>query len=233
MGRMQSAGGYEFQRAEAEPLLTGEVWRAAKYPGWARALSNWMASSLGRVKTDSGHITHGTLAKAGYYVMCFCSGSSSSFLLVHRLVAATFLGQPSLAGLQVNHLDGQRGNNAVSNLEYVTPAENVQHAHARRTGGKLQRPNQWKRLLGRELPQAAGWREFESIAAASMHTGIHQASISRVCHGRQKCIRNWEFKFAPIEALPGEEWRKVILDWSLTSPEAAQQSTLLKSHILS
>ena len=213
-GRIRSAAGYEFQYAETEPL-TGEVWLAAKYPGITCALSNWMVSSLGRVKTDSGRITHGTMRKAGYYAMSFSGKTArgpASLLMVHRLVAATFLGQPSSAGLQVNHLDGQRGNNVVRNLEYVTPAQNVQHANSRRAGSKTHRPNKCKRIFGRELTQPAGWLKFESILAASMHTGIASSSISNVCHGRRKYTRNWEFNFAPVEELPGEEWCEVILD---------------------
>ena len=46
---------------------------------------------------------------------------------VHRLVAAAFLG-PRPEGLQINHLDGDRINNAAANLEYCTPSENMRHA---------------------------------------------------------------------------------------------------------
>lgn len=46
---------------------------------------------------------------------------------VHALVAAAFIGvKPD--GHEINHLDGDRGNNRVSNLEYVTRSQNIQHA---------------------------------------------------------------------------------------------------------
>ena len=47
--------------------------------------------------------------------------------LVHRLVAATFLGQPPAADLLVNHMDGDRGSNHAHNLEHSTPSQNRQH----------------------------------------------------------------------------------------------------------
>lgn len=48
---------------------------------------------------------------------------------VHRLVAAAFIG-PCPVGNQVNHRDLNKQNNHVSNLEYVTLQQNVDHARA-------------------------------------------------------------------------------------------------------
>lgn len=46
---------------------------------------------------------------------------------VHQIVASHFMGQP-LTGYVVNHKDGNKVNNSLKNLEYVTVGENVKHA---------------------------------------------------------------------------------------------------------
>lgn len=48
---------------------------------------------------------------------------------VHRLVAELFSSKSCIAKTQVNHIDGDKCNNHHSNLEWVSPKENIQHMH--------------------------------------------------------------------------------------------------------
>ena len=183
--QQRTKGGFEFKFVE-HALFMGELWQAARYPGITQAISKWQVSSFGRVKTDSGRITFGSLNKAGYFVMrrrVHPDGLCTAFQ-VHRLVAATFLGQPSTAELQVNHLDGHRSNNRLDNLEYATRAENIQHAYAR-AGQIIQRPNRGKPVLVREAG-ADTWVNFESMGAAAAHTDIHRHQIAKICRGERR-----------------------------------------------
>ena len=87
-------------------------------------------SREGEVKRiDSGHTLTCFLFKNKYkYVtMSFGKKGSCKNLLVHRLVAKAFIDNPEDKKC-VNHIDGNRGNNEVSNLEWVTHKENSRHA---------------------------------------------------------------------------------------------------------
>lgn len=76
-------------------------------------------------------------------------------LLIHRLVAMTYLGD---SGEQVNHIDGNKHNNSVLNLEWVTPKENIRHAIE--TGLRVSPP---RSLSDEELGK------FWSLRGAGLH----------------------------------------------------------------
>lgn len=73
----------------------------------------------------------------GYLTISLSKRTEGSIIIrtvrIHKLVAEAFLGN-RVAGMQVNHIDGCKNNNASSNLEYLTGKEN--HAHATRLGLK-------------------------------------------------------------------------------------------------
>lgn len=63
---------------------------------------------------------------SGYFVVKL-SGRNGGHVLLHRLVAEVWCDRPE-GTTQVNHIDGDKGNNSAENLEWVTAAENMQKA---------------------------------------------------------------------------------------------------------
>ena len=91
-------------------------------------------SNLGRVRriapgkrTQVGRILKPTLMRTGYFSVAPVLSGKNRRVHIHELVAEAFLGARPDAH-EVNHIDGCKTNNAVSNLEYVTHAQNMAHA---------------------------------------------------------------------------------------------------------
>ena len=63
----------------------------------------------------------------GYKRVALMKDGKTIDVLVHRLIAQTFLPNPENKPY-INHIDGDKTNNSVSNLEWCTQKENVQHA---------------------------------------------------------------------------------------------------------
>lgn len=63
----------------------------------------------------------------GYLKVQLWSGGVSRQWFLHRLVMLAFVG-PCPDGMQVNHIDGNKANPRLENLEYVTPVQNIHHA---------------------------------------------------------------------------------------------------------
>ena len=88
-----------------------EMWKEIKdLPGYS-------VSNKGRVRKDStGQIM--VLSKNGGYTRIIIAKH------VHRLVAEAFIEKPDDEKCWVDHIDGNRSNNSVENLRWVTPSEN-------------------------------------------------------------------------------------------------------------
>lgn len=106
-----------------------EFWRAIEdYP-------DYEVSHLGRVRrvtrarnAPAGALLSTNARRNGYPSVDLCRAGIKRTLLVHRLVATAFLGQPA-AGQIVNHRNGDRQNNRVENLEWTSSSGNVQHSY--------------------------------------------------------------------------------------------------------
>lgn len=116
-----------------------EIWKDVKgYEGLYQVSNFGKVKSLERTwfsgknsctkKTKPEHIMKYRLAKGtGYCLLKLTKDGMEKHVYVHRLVAEAFLPNPNNLP-EVNHIDGNKENNCVENLEWVTAKGNILHA---------------------------------------------------------------------------------------------------------
>ena len=100
---------------------------------------NYFVSDDGRVRNSKGRELSGRDIGSGHLQVALYTNGKRHDRQVHRMVLAAFVG-PCPAGMEVRHLNGDPGDNRLSNLKYGTSAENKQdvlrhgtHPEARKT----------------------------------------------------------------------------------------------------
>lgn len=150
----------------------------------------YLISDRGRVKTFHGRWTKtkGKILRdiCGTYPETRLYGNDGSCerILTHRLVWETFRG-PIPRGFHINHLDGDKHNPRLDNLECVTPGRNLKHAYD--TG--LRVPPTGSKWHASKLAEPQVVRIKELLAKGRSQTEIakryfvHQCTISDIARG--------------------------------------------------
>jgi len=90
---------------------------------------NYQISDYGNIRSKkTGRILIKCNDKDGYHLITLCKGGKQWTRKVHRLVAQIFIENPNNLS-EVNHIDGDKKNNVVYNLEWVSRLENERHAY--------------------------------------------------------------------------------------------------------
>jgi len=175
-----------------------EIWKDVKgYEGL------YKASSLGRIKTVERTINYGNFVgfvkkemfirqhfRDGYYYLSLSKNGVSKTKRVHRLIAEAFIPNPENKQ-EVNHIDCNKINNCVDNLEWCTPRENMKHAYE-----------------NNRIKHGASLTDGKIMLIREMHrNGINKTVISNVFKISNQYVSKIIFKRA---------WKHVSEDGDLT-----------------
>ena len=152
----------------------------------------YSVSTMGRIRNDrTGHVSSGREAGHGYKKVTFYENNRpSGTAYVHRLVADAFLFKPEEC-TEVNHKDGNRWNNNVENLEWVTSSGNTEHAVS--TGALKPWKHSRKPVIATDI-ETGEIRYFKSISIAEKEIGSRH--IDQVLSGKRNHTKGYTFRYA-------------------------------------
>lgn len=178
------AYGYKWQYDNGTDL-DNEIWK--EIPLYlTNNKPNYFISNLGRYKNTTGRIITNYKYSLGYIRL----GIESKNYLLHRLVALTFIDNPEDKE-QVNHIDGNKLNNRLDNLEWCSCLENNIHKI------NIGLSNCTRKVVQYDL-QMNKLNEFNSIKEAAKFVGRNVSCISNCCRGKQKMSDGFIFKYFDI-----------------------------------
>lgn len=161
---------------------TFEVSDAGRVKALAWSRRHWCGKDIPqpeRIITQSRH-------SGGYAVVSLRDGRKH---FVHRLVMAAFAGDPK-PGQDVNHIDGNKQNNSLDNLEYCDRLGNVRHAIATGLQDNAGESNGMNKYAAEAVATALQMvHEGATQAQASRATGVHAETVRMAVKGeRWKCL---------------------------------------------
>lgn len=164
--------------------LTGEEWK--QYND-----TNFYISNFGRIKNNAtGNILKGKITKDGYIEYCLSINGVKKSFVGHRLVYQTFMNVKLSKKDIINHKDGNKLNNQLSNLELVDASYNSLHSYyIIKNNPKIK--TVYKYSLDKKL-----LNEYPSCAvAAKENEGCYANNISNCCNGKLKTYNGFIWSY--------------------------------------
>lgn len=146
-------------------------------------------SNMGNVisyKRGSGYPLRVHYANSGYQRVSAGSGSTRK-QYVHRMVAETWIDNPNHYK-EVNHVNGDKDDNRVENLEWVTHSQNMRHAY--RTG--LKEPAGGRKRIPIRIVETG--ETFESLRECARRIGVTPPAIS-YCLAKKSTCRGYHLEY--------------------------------------
>ena len=176
-------------------IMEKEIWKDIKdYE------EMYQISDLGRVKSLARIIKHQnrhyrkdkilktSIDNHGYLQVTLCKNGKVKRFHVHRLVAQAFIPNPENKP-QVNHIDGNKLNNNINNLEWNTAGENTYHAY------KNDLIKHYNRKINQYDLDGNFIKTWDSAKDIEIKINIHKSAICNCCKNKRKTAGGYIWKY--------------------------------------
>ena len=172
-----------------------EIWKDIKgYEGYYQISNTGKVRSMARIiEAKNGvmrrifpRILAPDKTQEGYHFVSLCRGNGHKNYRISRLVAIHFIPNPDNKP-EVNHIDGNKDNNNIENLEWATPSENKLHAIY--TG--LRRPTYGMK----PVKCLNDGKMYRSASEAARILRLDDSSVSKACRGILAHVKGYRFVY--------------------------------------
>jgi hypothetical protein len=174
---------------------------------WANIKNHddYQVSNLGRIcsyKNNERKIIKGWIQNTGYLTVVLDNKKYS----VHRLVAETFIHKTKDKDT-VNHIDGNKLNNNVNNLEWCTLKENIQHAFESGLMDNAIKQMKVKKIRAKRINQYDLDGNYIKTYLGSIEAQnelrklgikVNDRNIRKVCQGKRKKAGGYKWRYTEV-----------------------------------
>ena len=175
-----------------------EIWKTAVYDGEIYE-GLYRVSNLGRIlslnynNTGKPGLMNPFDNGDGYLRVVLCKNGEHKKCLVHRLVAFTFLENPENKP-EINHIDEDKTNNRVDNIEWKWHKDNINHGTRNERAGKANTNGKCSKKVLQLSLSGELIREWPSVSECGRN-GFDKGNVCKCCNGKKSQYKGFRFEY--------------------------------------
>ena len=150
-----------------------------------------------------GRLLKQTIGTTGYYNVNLSKNGKTKYFRVHKLVADAFILNKNNYNC-INHIDGNKLNNNINNLEWCDYSHNLKEAYRiglreNKYKGKYGKEAQFSKPLLQYSLNGEFIKEWENASQVNRELGYCAENIRSVCNGRRKQANGFIWKYKEVK----------------------------------